>query len=222
MQIDPGELNPIEAYKLMISVIVPRPIAFISTCAPDGTANLAPFSFFNGVSSHPPIVSVAIGLKRGGIPKDTLRNIRETGEFVVNMVTEPIAEAMHQASADYPQGISEFEQVGLTPVPSAAVKAPRVKESPISMECRLVQLVSVPDAATELVLGRVVRYHVADSIISDLTVDIEDYPVVGRLGGRAYCTIGSTFTMPRAEVPAEILEQAQRLAGTSPQGPPSA
>lgn len=221
MQIDPRELNPIEAYKLMISIIVPRPIAFVSTRAQDGSTNLAPFSFFNGVSSHPPIIAIAIGLKRGGIPKDTLRNIRDTGEFVVNMVTESIAAAMHQASADYPQGISEFEQVGLTPVASTVVSAPRVKESLVSLECRVTQLVPVSQAATELVLGEVVRYHVSDEIITDLTVDIENYPVVGRLGGRAYCTIGSTFTMPRAEVPPEILEQAARLA-EAPITPPSA
>lgn len=209
MQIDPGELSPIEAYKLLISMIVPRPIAFISTRGRDDSTNLAPFSFFNGVSSHPPVVSVAIGQKAGGVPKDTLRNIRDTGEFVVNMVTESIGASMHQASADYPHGISEFAQVGLTPVPSVKVRAPRVAESPVSLECTLLQEVPIPDSTTSLILGRVLWYHVADEIISDLTVDIELYPVIGRLGGRAYCTLGSTFTMPRAEVPPEILELAR-------------
>ena len=212
MQIDPRELNPVEAYKLLISIIVPRPIAFVSTCAQDGSTNLAPFSFFNGVSSYPPIVSVAIGMKAGGEPKDTLRNIRETNEFVVNMVTENIAAAMHQASADYPFGTSEFEQVGLTPIPSDLVRPPRVKESPIALECQVIQMVPVTGSDTQLVLGRVLRYHIEDEIITDLTVDIENYPIVGRLGGRAYCTIGTTFTMPRADVPPEILEKAEQQA----------
>lgn len=206
MQIDPGELSPVEAYKLLISMIVPRPIAFVSTRALDGSLNLAPFSFFNGVSSYPPVISIAIGTKAGGQPKDTLRNIRETGEFVVNMVTEQIGQAMHQASAEYPYGTSEFEQVGLTPIPAEKIKAPRVAESPVSLECTLMQEVVIPESSTSLIIARVVWYHAADDIITDLTIDIEDYPVIGRLGGRAYCTIGSTFTMPRAEVPPEILE----------------
>jgi len=210
MQIDPGELSPVEAYKLLISMIVPRPIAFVSTRALDGSLNLAPFSFFNGVSSYPPIISVAIGAKAGGQPKDTLRNIRETGEFVVNMVTENIGQAMHQASAEYPYGTSEFEQVGLTPVPSVKIATPRVAESPVSLECTLMQEIPIAESNTSLIIGRVVWYHANDDIISDLTIDIEDYPIIGRLGGRAYCTIGSTFTMPRAEVPPEILELASR------------
>ncbi|MEO7995515.1 MAG: flavin reductase family protein [bacterium] len=214
MQIDPRGLNPVEAYKLLISIVVPRPIAFVSTLSADGSTNLAPFSFFNGVSSHPPIISLAIGMRADGRPKDTLQNIQETGEFVVNMVTEPIASSMHQASADYPHGTSEFDQVGLTPSASHLVKPPRVKECPISMECQLLSLVPVPESTTQLVLARVVWFHIHDDIITDLTVDIEDYPVVGRLGGRAYCTIGSTFTMPRPEVPPEILALAQKTGPT--------
>jgi flavin reductase (DIM6/NTAB) family NADH-FMN oxidoreductase RutF len=216
MQIDPGELSPVEAYKLLISMIVPRPIAFVSTRALDGSLNLAPFSFFNGVSSYPPMISIAIGPKAGGKTKDTLRNIRETGEFVVNMVTNGIAQAMHQASAEYPYGISEFEQVGLTPTPSVKIAAPRVQESLVSLECQLFQEMVIEESRTSLIIGRVVWYYADDDCTSDLTVDIEDYPIIGRLGGRAYCTIGSTFTMPRAEVPPEILELEGQSAGDPP------
>lgn len=217
MQINPETLSPAERYKLMISVIVPRPIAFVSSRSADGRLNLAPFSFFNGVSSHPPVISVAIGQKAGGQPKDTLRNILDTREFVVNMVTQRIAKAMNQASAAYPFGISEFEQVGLTPVPAVKVQAPRLAESPVSLECTLLQALPIPESTTTLVLGSVVWVHAADDLISDLTVDIEHYPVIGRLGGRAYCTIGSTFTMPRAEVPPEILA-LEEAGADSPTG----
>src|ERR1041385_6890840 len=129
-----------EIYRLMIDCIVPRPIAFVSTLSAEGVGNLAPFSFFNGVSSEPPTLVFSISRKRDGGKKDTLVNIESTPQFVVNLVTEPMAAPMHQTSADYPYGVDEMAKVGLTPVPSTRVRPPRVGESPVQMECELFSL----------------------------------------------------------------------------------
>ena len=140
MIIDPNNQTFRENYKLMIGSILPRPIAFVSTISKNGIHNLAAYSFFNGVTSNPPSICFAPNRKgRDGSKKDTLINIEETGEFVVNIVTEDIVEPMNETAPEFPPEISEFEQVGLTPVESQIVKAPRVKESPINMECKLKQ-----------------------------------------------------------------------------------
>ena len=201
MQIDPETLGRADAYQLMIGVIVPRPIAFVSTIAADGTTNLAPFSFWNGVTSHPPIVMVAVG-RRKGVPKDTARNVTATGDFVVNLVNEDLAEAMNRASCDYPPEVSEFEVTGLTPAPSVKVRAPRVLESPVSLECTLEQVVLVgpEDTGASLILGRVVLYHVRDELFVDGRIDPPKLHAVGRLGGSNYCRVQDLFQMVRPKI----------------------
>src|SRR5262245_26819747 len=129
MILDPAKSSVREVYLMLISSVVPRPIAFVSTRSAAGVTNLAPFSYFNGVSSKPPIVSVSIGYRRwrGAIvKKDTLRNIEETGEFVVNVATEALLAQVNQSSAEYPPDVSEISEVGLTPLPSDLVKPPRI------------------------------------------------------------------------------------------------
>jgi flavin reductase (DIM6/NTAB) family NADH-FMN oxidoreductase RutF len=138
----PSEMSPREAYALLISCVAPRPIAWVSTCAPDGRVNLAPFSFFNAGGANPVSVVFSCTNFRDGRPKDTLRNVHATGEFVVNIAPYWLAEQMNQTSFEYEYGVSEFEQVGLTRAPSVYVQPPRVAESPIAMECKLFQVVS--------------------------------------------------------------------------------
>lgn len=197
--IDPGDLTPREAYALMISTLVPRPIAWVSTLSADGVPNLAPFSFFNGVSARPPIVSISVGRTAEG-DKDTTRNIRATKEFVVNMVDRPCAEAMVVTSGSYPPEANEFELAGLTAIPSDKVAPPRVKESPIHYECVVVDLIDRPGGAeATLILGRVLRFHVARRVRRERRVDPELLNPLARLGGPHYATLDEPFELPRPE-----------------------
>lgn len=194
IEIDPEQLDRRAAYKLMISLIVPRPIAWVSTMAPSGAHNLAPFSFFNGISSHPPILMIAVGARKGE-RKDTWRNIEQTGEFVVNVVVPEVVDAMVLSSGEYPPEVDEFKEAGVTPVPSSRVKPPRIAESPVSMECRLERIVEV--AGSALILGRVVLYHVREDLLDGGAVDPEKLKPVARLGGDFYSHLGSVFTRGR-------------------------
>src|SRR5579864_2209935 len=152
----------------MVGVIVPRPIAFVSTISPDGIRNLAPFSFFTGISANPPVICFSPMIRGSdGSRKDTLRNIEAVKEFVVNVVSEEFAEQMNICSAEFPPEIDEFAASGLTPIPSDLVKPPRVRESHIQMECRLLQVVYVSPKPLggSLVIGEVLRFHVEDAIV---------------------------------------------------------
>ena len=206
MQIDCQKESVAYLYSLIISIVVPRPIAWISSKSKDGIANLAPFSFFNAFSIDPPILGVGIGSKRvldqegepSVRPKDTFLNIEETGEFVVNIVTEDLAVKMNQSSASYPFHIDEFERTGLTPMPSVKVSAPRLKESRVSMECELFQI--IPLGKTNLVLGKILYIHVDQSIYKEGQIDPRDWQPVGRLGGESYCRGDSIFELSRPEL----------------------
>src|SRR5467141_1975380 len=136
MLLDPRELAPAALYRLMTGVVVPRPIAFVSTVGAGGGFNVAPFSYFNAITNRPPLVGFSIG-SRDGAPKDTLRNLRESRDFVVNVVSESLLAGAVKAAGDWPEDVSEFEITGLTAVPSTRVTSPRVGESPVSLECRL-------------------------------------------------------------------------------------
>lgn len=201
MIIDLGPLPTRERYAWMTATVLPRPIAFVSTVSPDGVVNLAPFSYFNGVSSTPPVLSVAIGPKRGGVPKDTIRNIEATGELVINVVPRAIAELMVKTSGDYAPDVSEFDVSGLTRVPSQLVRPPRVGECPIAFECRCLQVVKVgaPDMATSLVLAEVVLLHVADDVLTDGRVDPHKVDPVARLGASLYATLGDVWEIARPD-----------------------
>ena len=171
----------------MLHAIVPRPIAFISTVGESGVFNLSPFSFFNGVCAEPPILSVSIALKNGE-KKDTLVNIEYSKQFVVNVVTEPLFSAMNASSASFPPEVSEFQQVGLTPVPAAIVSAPLVKESPVNIECSLYRLIEIgsPPRGATLVLGEILQYHIGDEFLINRKIDFKKLCAIGRMGGEAY------------------------------------
>ena len=201
MQIDPSQQTVKENYKLMIGTIVPRPIAFVSSQSKSGIRNLAPFSYFTAVSAKPPAICFSAARKGlDGTKKDTLSNIEETGEFVVNVVTEDIAGPMNDSAGDFPPDVDEFAHTGLTPVASRIVSAPRVKESPVNMECKLIQVIHIgPEAAGggSLIIGEIVLFHIADYLYSDGKINMEMLKPVGRLAGLEYTTLGRRFVLER-------------------------
>jgi flavin reductase (DIM6/NTAB) family NADH-FMN oxidoreductase RutF len=198
--IDPGEHDPGDIYKFMVGVIVPRPIAFVSSVDANGVRNLAPFSYFTGCSTNPPVVCFCSAIRTGPRPhKDTLTNIEATGEFVVNIVSEEIAEQMNKTAAEVPPEVDEFVLSGLTPVASDLVKPPRVAESKVQMECRLRQLVRVSEkpGGGILVLGDVLRFHVLDSLLDGYKIDPDKLKAIGRMGGPTYVRTHDQFEMQR-------------------------
>ena len=199
MKIDPVGLDSREIHELMVGCVVPRPIAFVSTIGEDGVYNVAPFSFFTLMSMHPTVVGFAIGRKRGGSKKDTLVNIEFSRDYVINVVSEAIAPAMNQASGDYPSHVDEFKEAGLTPVASDLVKPPRVAESPIQIECRLMQIMEfgVFPRIHNFIVGEVLVVHVQDDLIVDGVIKSDRLKAVGRLGEDLYCRTGDLFEMKR-------------------------
>lgn len=207
MKIDPARLARREVYRFMIDAILPRPIAFVSTRGADGRFNVAPFSFFNAITSEPPLVSIAINQRRGE-PKDTLRHIQDTGEFVVNIVPEALLRQMVKASGDWPADESEFDVTGLTPVPAEVVRAPRVAESPVHMECRLHRLIEF--GTTTLVIGEIVLAHADERVLTDGRVDAEKLRPVGRLGGDGYAIVREVIHEARPVVDSPGPKEAGR------------
>ncbi len=198
---DPADHKPSDLYKLMIGAIVPRPIAFVSTVDAAGVRNLAPFSYFTGCSTNPPVVCFCSAVRSGPLPqKNTLDNIRATGEFVVNIVSEEIAEQMNLTAAEAPPDVDEFELSKLTPLPSDLVKPPRVAESKVQMECRLRQIIEVSDkpGGGNLVLGEVIRFHILESVLLDTyKIDPDELRAIGRMGGPSYIRTRDRFDMQR-------------------------
>jgi len=197
MILDPQSVPTQDLYRFLISAVVPRPIAFVSTMSAGGHTNLAPFSYFNAVSSRPPLVSISIN-DRADDPKDTLRNIRETREFVVNVVTESILDAMVRTAGEWPQEVSEFGPAGLTPTPSERVRPPYVAESPLQLECVLHREIALGNSF--LVVGEVVLARVRDEMLTDGRVDPAKLAPVGRLGGELYAPLGPVLKRSRPRV----------------------
>jgi flavin reductase (DIM6/NTAB) family NADH-FMN oxidoreductase RutF len=198
--INPSEHDYRDIYKLMIGVIVPRPIAFVSTMSAAGIGNLAPFSFFTGISANPPVICFSPMIRGSdGSPKDTLRNIEDVKEFVVNVVSEEFAEKMNICSVEFPPEVDEFEASGLTPIPSDLVKPPRVKESHINLECRLVQIVrvSAKPLGGSLVLGQVLRFHIDEALFDHYKINPDKLHAIGRMGGPTYTRTTDLFDMVR-------------------------
>jgi flavin reductase (DIM6/NTAB) family NADH-FMN oxidoreductase RutF len=193
-----AELKPLETYKLLIGLVIPRPIAWISTRSENGVANCAPFSFFNVFSEDPPVCVVGINPRASdGATKHSLKNIRRSGEFVVNLVDEATANAMHLSSEEIPEDESEFEKVGLHEAPGALVQHPRIAEAAACLECRVYSLLEI-SATRELVLGEILLVHARDGIIDPRSKRIseEHYRPIGRLFANRYCTTRQRFNLP--------------------------
>ncbi len=200
MIIDANELPGRQAYRLLIDCVVPRPIAWISTIDAEGRVNLAPFSFFQAVGAEPPSVIVAIGRHRDGAYKDTGVNAIASGELVINVVTDELAEAMNITSGEHPFGIDEMRLAGLTTAPCRHVAPPRVAESPVSLECRVSQEVPIgPDGENRylVLISEVVAFHVRDDIYENGRIDPALLHPLGRLGGSAFSHPGEIFKMER-------------------------
>lgn len=199
MEFDFTTLPPKDRYRLLIGAVVPRPIALVTTLDDRGVPNAAPFSFFNVFSHDPVIVALGIERREGGAPKDTVRNVRQRREFVVNLVNEAIAEAMNVCAVDFPEGVSELDAAGLTPAPSTAIATPRIAESPVNLECRLMEELRFGgEGKRSIVLGEVIRFHIHDEFLTPRGhVDIPAMRPVGRLAGNGYVRLTDRFELKR-------------------------
>lgn len=199
MIIDPDALDPQSCYKLLIGSVVPRPIAWTSTVSRGGVQNLAPFSFFTVASRNPPTLCISVGPRTEGDQptKDTLDNIRETEEFVINIVSLPLSNTMHESSKVHLPEEDEFEKADLTPAPCEVVEAPRVAEAGVSMECVLDRM--LPLGTDHLVLGRMVRFHVRDELYENGRIDVAKLEPLGRLAGN-YTKVETIFELPAKEL----------------------
>ena len=205
MILDPNEIPFQETHKLMIGSIIPRPIAFVSTQSNNGKNNVAPFSYFNGVCSKPPTIMFAPA-RRGwnGEEKDTLINIRDTEEFVVNIVSESFAEKMVMCATDFDSDVDEFEISGLTPTNSKKIKPPRVEEAKISFECKLNQIVEIGDGTAGsgfVVIGTIVLFHIDDGIYDNGRILTDKLEPLGRLAGNWYTRSTDTLKIDRKVKP---------------------
>jgi flavin reductase (DIM6/NTAB) family NADH-FMN oxidoreductase RutF len=209
MIVRPAELPHNELYGIILNSVAPRPIAWVSTVSASGRHNLAPFSFFNAVCIDPPLLAFAPGFRppmqpnaNHGEAKDTLRNIRETQEFVVNVVTYDLAEAMNVTSGEYDPSVNEFELAKLSQEPSKIVRPSRVAESPVSFECKLHQILEFSPAPTSssLVIGQVVSIYLDESHMKDGKLDRDSLDLIGRMGGIQYTRTKERFEMVRPKV----------------------
>jgi len=213
MDIIPSQLAHRDFYHVLVSAVAPRPIAWVSSVSSAGQPNLAPFSFFNAVCAHPPLLAFATAMRSAkkfptasadtaGLPKDTLRNIRETEEFVISVVTYELAEAMNLTSGDYDATVSEFEVAKVTSAPSKIVKPLRVAESPVSFECKLHQILDFnpgPDGGS-LVIGEIVSIHIDERHMKDGRLDRNSLDLIGRMGGLQYARTTERFELSRPKV----------------------
>ncbi|NOT35331.1 MAG: flavin reductase family protein [Candidatus Eisenbacteria bacterium] len=207
MIIDPEQLSTRALYKFLTSAVVPRPIALVSSIDANGVRNAAPFSYFNIVTNEPPLLSVSIGPRRGDA-KDTLTNIQTVGEFVINLVDESMFQGMVRTSGDWPPEVDEIELAGFHAIASDLVKAPRIAESPVQMECRLERVIEL--GASSLVIGRLLRAHVRDEIIHEGAVDAHRLQPVGRLGGEQYSLLREVARAARPVVGADGTEAREK------------
>ena len=211
MEIEAGSLDAAEAYRLMMGVVVPRPIAWITSLDQEGLVNAAPFSCYTCVGKSPPMVAIAVGRNDHEL-KDTARNIQTSGEFVLNVVTVAAVEPMHNTSIEYPRGVSEVEELRLEILPSRTIKVPRLAASPINLECRLLQFLELGNDDNGLVIGEVAHFHVDDALISDGKISTQALNPLARLGGPNYAALGEYITMGFSSSFADREDEKKRQA----------
>ena len=200
ISIDSASLSTQEAYKLICGAVVPRPIAWISSVNKGGLVNIAPFSSFNYVAHSPPMLAVNIGSREGGL-KDTASNIIKTKEFVVNVATIDTMNSMHQTSAEYPPNVSEASELGIELIASTHIKVPRIKSSPIHMECRLVKKLNLGIGLNTLYIGEVLAFHIESSLYDGNYIDSVKLRPIARLGGPFYAELGKIHTLQALQQP---------------------
>jgi flavin reductase (DIM6/NTAB) family NADH-FMN oxidoreductase RutF len=212
--LDPTTLDRPARNALINGLVAPRPIAWVSSLASDGTRNLAPFSFFGAFSFDPPTIGVGPG-SREGINKDTLRNIRASGEFVVNLVCRELAEIVNATSAEFGPDVDEWTVAGVTPLASDVVGPMRVAEAPAALECRVREIIELGEphrASNSLIVAWIVRVHIDDAAIDGLIPNPDVLDLVGRMGGDEWCTTRDRFILPRPSTndPTEVVAEMQR------------
>lgn len=200
IRVDGQGLDPATAYRLIVGCAVPRPVAWITTVGASGRVNAAPFSSYNYVATNPPMLAINI-TTREGENKDTARNMRETGEFVVNVATESTLEKMHASAEEFPPEVSEAEKLGLELLPSTHVRAPRIAITPVQMECRLDKVIPLGRGTNFLYIGEVVAFHLSPEIYDGKRVDSVKLRPVARLGGPFYAALGEIFHRPMLQRP---------------------
>ena len=200
MEYDPSKLPPRERYKLLASFVLPRPIAWVTCLGPTGVVNAAPYSFFNVFCEDPPLCMFAVNNRADGRPKDTLVNIRRSGEFVVNLADEPLARAMHESSGDFPPEIGEPGYLGLKLTASVKVAAPRLADAPWAMECRTWKTIDV-NGDRVLIMGEGISFHIRDELwdTGTMRVRMERYHPIGRMFADRYCRTDDRLVFPAAE-----------------------
>ena len=210
MIIDPSTQNAAANYKLLIGSILPRAIAWVSTLSTDGVANLAPISFFTAVGRKPPMVSISMQPRSDGVTlKDTFVNIRDTGEFVVNIANLALADAMHRSAYEFPSDVDEFDALGLEKADSLTVRPPRVKAAPIALECKLDRIIEISDY-DHVIFGEVLRFQIRDDLYLERgRIDTAALQAVGRLAAE-YTVVQSAFTTP-LDPQVLALQQNKRL-----------
>jgi flavin reductase (DIM6/NTAB) family NADH-FMN oxidoreductase RutF len=201
MDLDPRDLSAEQAYKLITGIVVPRPIAWVSTLSASGGVNLAPFSAFTFLSPKPPLLGISVG-RKGAVYKDTARNILAREDYVVHIADLSLVEQVHQSSAELPSDVSEARELGLETVASDEVGAPRLAAAPIAMECRLRHCIEFGETRTRLLVGEVVRFHIRDGLLKDGKIRTAELDPICRLAGPNYATLGDILTMtPVAQTP---------------------
>jgi len=201
----PSDHDPESLYKLLTGVVVPRPIAWVTTLGPKNIVNLAPFSCFTFVSSKPPLIGISIGRKQG-VLKDTARNIHEHKEFVVNIADHSMVEAIHASAVEHGPSVSEVELLGLKVRSSQLIQTPCLADVPINLECRFHSTTQYGQTGSEFIVGEVVAFHVADNLISGVKINSELLRPVARLGGPTYGILGEIITLaPIAQAPKSVL-----------------
>ncbi len=200
MTIDVSQTGIVDVYQALVSVVVPRPIAWVTTVDREGRVNLAPFSFFNVFGANPPVVVFSPTLRRDGSKKDTLHNVQTTGEFVVNSAVEGLAREVNLSAKELPPDESEIDLTGLTTLPALKVRPPRLAATPVHLECRVRHIFPIGDGAiaANLVIGEIVMIHVSDDVLDDHgQVDPRKLKAIARLGGNYYCRSTDLFEMQR-------------------------
>ena len=202
MELNPEKLTALELYKILTGTVLPRPIAWVSSMAANDDLNLAPFSFFNVASVLPPVLGFSPLIDEVRHEKDTLVNIRENGEFVVNIVSHALVSAMNQTSAAYGRDINEFEKVGLAPAPSVTVRPPGVEASLVRYECTLRQIIpfGADPLSGTLILGDICHIHVHPDIYCGGKINVEKLDAIGRLAGNDYATTRDRFALARPKI----------------------
>ena len=194
MRIDPAYLDPETAYRLITGVVVPRPIAWVTSLSATGVVNLAPFSAFTFVSPKPPMLAISVG-RKGGIYKDTAQNILNNEEYVVHIADSSLMNAVHESSTEHPPDVSEVEELRLSTLPGERIKVPRLAAAPIAMECRFRQCLEFGETRSRLIVGEVLVFHIRDGLLNNGKIETEALDPIARIAGPRYAKMGEIVTL---------------------------